>query len=758
MRRASGNLPADLTSFVGRRDELTRAKNLHSSSRLLTLTGMGGIGKSRFARQMASEVRRNYPDGVWLVELADLQHGALLAQTIGRALGIRDESSDPVGHLIQHLREQRLLLIIDNCEHLADSCAALISKVLSAAAGVRVIATSRQVLQVEGEQVFPVSSLVHEPRDGPTESMELFEERGSAADPDFNLTEENRDVVATICHRLGGLPLAIELAAARVRTFSPIEILERLSNTELLSTDDPTRPARHRTARAAIEWSLQLCTPEEQRTWEQLSVFSGGFTLDAAETVCRQEESAIASVLIGLVDKSIINRAHGVAGAHARYYMLEPVRQYAAERLAASSEERSVRRRHRDYFLALARRSCTDYCSSNDIEWFAATRQEHANVRAALEFSLAAPGERETGLEMATLLRPFWEQFGSLLEGYRWLTRGLEKSTEPTRIRASALLAAGILGFLLDDNDNARELLDEHLEITRKQQHPELATVALFCAALASFSEGDLKSALGHAEEAVQRGLEGDDAGVVAEAMALSAFYAFVAEDDRAEEMARRFVTYAEGCGSHLLTATALYLAGVNLWRRADINDAMATMREAIRLFQSFEQPGLIAVSTIQGLAWCASAEEPDRAATLFGAAKSMWQYSQMRMSEIATQDITATVESQLRQALGDLGFEQAVATGQELDFDDAVALALGSTAKPRKAPKDAVSRAGLTRREREIAALVADGLTNKEIATKLVISPRTADAHVEHILAKLGFRSRTQIASWFSRQEQLAG
>lgn len=754
--RAAGNLPADLTSFVGRRDELTRAKNLLAVTRLMTLTGMGGIGKTRFGRQLASEVRRNFPDGAWLVELADLRQGTLLAQTIGRTLGIRDESSDPVGHLVDHIRDQRLVLVLDNCEHLAESCAVLVGKLLQAAPMLRIIATSRHVLGVEGEQVFPVTALTNEPsEDGPTEAMELFEERASAADPNFRITEDNREAVAAICQQLEGLPLAVELASANIRMFSPAEILGRLQGAEVLSTAERTRPSRHRTLQAAIEWSDQLCTFEERRTWEQLSVFSGGFTVGAAEAVCidGDRESTTVAALMGLVDKSIVTRVHGTQGGSARYRMLETVREYAAEKLESSPEAHSVRRRHRDYFRQLALRSRSDYCSSRDTEWYATTRTEHANMRAALEFSLSSPQEYETALEMGTLLRPFWEHSGSVLEGYRWLKRGLREYRAPSRHRAAAQLAASILGFLIDDTENARRLLDEHLSLAARAGYDEFRAVASFSNALASFAAGDREKAFGHAQESVELGLDTNDPGAVAEAMALSAFCAFLIEDDHSEEVAERFVQYAEGHGAHLLKAVALFPLGAVRWRKSDVMSATTLMREAIRLYELFEHPGMVAVC-VEGLAWCAADDEPERAATLLGAAKSIWKYSQMRLPEIATRDVSSAVESRLRRELGDMGFEQALSTGGELTFEQAVALALGSPARRRAAKsKDGASRAGLTRREQEIAALVAEGLTNKEIAAKLVISHRTADAHVEHILAKLGFRSRAQIARWFSQQ-----
>ncbi|MFD2396624.1 LuxR C-terminal-related transcriptional regulator [Prauserella oleivorans] len=452
----------------------------------------------------------------------------------------------------------------------------------------------------------------------------------------------------------------------------------------------------------------------------------------------------------GLVDKSVLRRVDGPGEPRARYRMLEPVRQFAAEKLAATPDVDEVRRRHRDYFLALARRSVHDYCSSRDVEWYATTRREHPNIRQALAFSLSDPKEPDLAIEMATLLRPFWEQAGSVLEGYRWLRRALEHATDPTPQRASGLASASILGFLLGDDETARQLRVEHLELADHLGWDEPHTTALFASALEAFADGNVDTAFDEAERAVRQGLRHGDTGATAEAMALSALYAFILQSEQAEETATRFLTYAESQGAHLLKAIALYPLGAVRWLKGDVPAARSAMREAIKLYQLFDHPGMVAVC-VEGLAWSAARTEADLAAKLLGAARSIWKYSQMRLAEKAVQQVGQGVENRLRQELGDLAFEQQYSAGQELSFADAITLALGDPKQAGRNRKAPVPDAGLTRRERQVAALVAAGLTNKEIAAKLVISHRTADAHIEHIRAKLGVRSRTQIARWFS-------
>ncbi|MBH0118351.1 LuxR family transcriptional regulator [Rhodococcus sp. CX] len=761
--QSGGNLPVELTSFVGRRESITHAKNLFAPARLLTLTGMGGVGKTRFALRLAREIRRDFPDGAWLVELADLGQGSLLAPTIGRVLGLRDEWDDPAENLINHLRERRLLLILDNCEHLLDPCAELIDRILRATSAVKIIATSRQVLGLDGEQVFPVPPLAHTAAvTGINEAMQLFEERASAADPAFRITDDNRAAVERICRALEGLPLAVELAAANARTFNTIDIAEYLHSTEMLRATDRTRPTRHRTLAAAADWSYQLCTPDERHLWEQLSVFTGGFTIHAATTVglphttpedAVPEDTAhrdtVLRALIGLVDKSIITRIDAL-GPHSRYRMLEPVRQYGADKLAATPHAHHIRRRHRDYFFDLAQRSITDYCSDRDIDWYATTRAEHPNIRQALTYSLSDLDHPQIALEMATVLTPFWQQSGSVLEGYQWIRRALDLLTAPCRERAGGLATASILGFLLGKTDEARALLRDHRELIEQLGFDEVPVITLYASAFEIYEDGDIHGALAYAERAVDLGLDRANPGLVAEVMALSDLYAILIESERTEELAQRFLQFTERHGAHLLKAIALFPLGAVKWYEGDLGSAVSLMREAISLYQKFEQPGMVAVC-IEGLAWSAAGSDPERAARLLGAAGSLWQHSQMPLAQDAVHRVTSRIESDLRRSLGDTRFERIVKEGRELSFVESVDLALGTDVGTKSRPRNRASRAGLTRREEEIAALVADGLTNKQIATKLVISARTVDAHVEHILTKLGFRSRTQVARWLA-------
>ncbi|SNR96988.1 Predicted ATPase [Haloechinothrix alba] len=753
-----GNLPVELTTFVGRKDDLRRARTLLSSARLLTLTGPGGVGKTRLARQLAGDVHRAFAHGVWFVELADLRQGKLVVSSVANALGIRDESADPLVRLIDYLQDKQLLLVIDNCEHLADACAMLMGKLLAAAPQLRIVATSRHTLGLEGEQIFTVPSLTHESLSGePTEAMELFAERATSSDPDFIITPDNQQVVAAICRRLEGVPLALELAAARIRFLTPDEILERLDDTSLLTSDQHTRPTRHRALEAAIEWSYRLCSRAEHQVWEQASVFSGGFTLEAMEAViCTDTEDSgtLAWAMSGLVDKSIVSRMHGTHGKRARYQMLEIVRQFAAVRLAASPDAYAVRRRHRAHFAKLAERGSTDYCSPREKAWVSEVRAEHANLRAALEFSVSEPGEAAAALEMASALRPYWEHYGFMLEGFRWLSTALEKATSVTRSRARALANAGQLALLMDEKDTARRFIAEYRYTADQIDVDEFEGLALLTRALLSFSDGEREAALALAEDSAACSFQLNDIGTATEALFAAAFIAFLTKDERADELAHRLLNTAEELGAQLFRAVALWMVGLNHWRRTNYDRATETIREGVIQFEHFGHPGPIALC-IEGIAWtAASTGETERATKLVGAAKTIWKYSQMRLPEAMTAHIGVAVEEQLRRSLGQDAFAEQLATGKALSFDEAVSYALGDTMSAHAPHEQPPSATVLTRREHEIAALVAQGLTNKEIADKLVISRRTADSHVEHILRKLGFRTRTRIATWLSQME----
>ena len=474
------NLPQQVSSFIGRERELAAVATLLGVSRLVTLLGVGGLGKTRLALQVGAEVLDGYADGVWLVELAPLADERMLAQALASVLGVKEEAGRPVAEaLLQFVRDRQLLLVLDNCEHLALACARLAGELLRAGAKVRILATSREPLKVAGEALYQVSSLsVPDRRQRLAvsalvqyEAVRLFVDRAVAAQRGFELTAQNADAVAAICHRLDGIPLAIELAAARVRALAVGQIDARLSDRfRLLTGGDRTALPRQQTLRACIDWSYELLTEAEKRLLQRLSVFAGGWALEAAEHVCSGDgvdEGEILDLSASLSDKSLVVAEQ--AAGHSRYRLLQTVGQYAGEKLTEAGGGAGVRERHRDAFLALAEEAEPRLLGAEQAEWLRRLEVEHENLRAALDWSLRASGSRE-GLRICGALQRFWSMRGHFSEGREWYLRTLEKagSDEPTPERAKALNGAGVLACNQADYAAARKLHEEALDIRRQ--------------------------------------------------------------------------------------------------------------------------------------------------------------------------------------------------------------------------------------------------------------------------------------------------
>lgn len=771
-RAASGGaLPAELTSFVGRRRELSQARQLLGSSRMLTLTGVGGVGKTRLALRMAAEVRRTFPDGVWFVELAALHDARLLPHTVAQALGLRQVSADPAADLAAHLENQRLLVVLDNCEHLTEACAVLVSKLLAAAPELRVLAASRHMLGVEGEQILAVPPLsvpdevVLAGDATHYESVRLFLDRALAVAPRFEIVDGNRATVVELCRMLEGIPLAIELAAVWLRVLSPEQILERLEDRfRLLTGDRPGAPAGRQTLEATVGWSYDLCSPTEQVLWARLSVFAGGFDLEAAEDVCSGDgidRDEILELVAGLVNKSIIVRRQATDHTKAWYEMLEIVRQFGAARLDDADHRRALRIRHRDHYLALARRFEAESFGPDQTDWFIRLRHEHGNIRAALEFCLESADQAPAGLDIAAPLWFFWFT-GSRREGLHYLVRALELATDPNPRRATALWAAGYLALVTGDYDWMDTTLAEASELAERFDDDLLRARILECRGHARLYVGDFPTGIALLEDA-RAGFRsfGLPAGEF-NSLLLLALGTFLLDDPRDEDFSRQALALAERHGAMMSRAYALNSLGMARWRAGDCDGAVQDLLECVQYFRAHRD--LIGISFgIQALSWCAASQAPDgRAARLLGASQAVWRASrgQGRPDQPPPYArYAARSAARVRDAIGAARFERAFAEGASYTLDQAVALALGEDRGPGDRTAAASRRhadrsGGLTRRQLEIAGLLAEGLTNREIATRLVISPRTVETHVDHILNKLGMTSRAQVASWVAEQQ----
>ncbi len=768
-KREHSLLPVELTSFIGRRREVAEVKALLSEARLVTLAGVGGVGKTRLAMRIAADAGRTFPDGVWLVELAALDDPALLAQTVAEAMELLGQSErSPADALVEHLRDRRALLVLDNCGHLLDECANLCELLLRAAPGLRILATSLQALGVDGEQLLAVQPLSLPPATGRRlgtraiaqfDAVRLFVERARAVLPGFELTDANRDAVEGICRRLDGIPLALELAAVRLRALSVDQLLDRLDDRfRLLTGGSRAVVPRHRTLRALIDWSYELCSERERELWARISVFSGGLDLEAAEAVCSDDgpegSGAIAradvlDLVIGLVDKSVLIREEHPAGV--RYRLLETIRQYGRERLAASGQAGPFRRRHRDYFRDLAARARERLFDSEQLGHFIRLEAEHANLRTALAYSFAEPGshgepgDAAAGLTMATDLLYHWVT-NHLAEGRRWLDQGLAAYTRPDETRARALWAAAWVAILQAETGAAAKMLEEAGELgERLGQESILGHVALLSGMMAMY-RGDAEAAIDRYEEALARHRAvGDLPGIALGLIRLSLANAFVGDTDRAVALGEECVALCDEHGESAHKVYALIALAVAARQRGEGPRADAAAKQALRLALPLED-WVGAGLAMELIAWIAADRwRYARAARLLGVLETVWEtvgaplagYGYLlRYHEACVAD-TST-------ALGASAYADAVRRGAGLNPEEGTAYAL-----EERVAEPAANGSRLTPRETEIAALVAKGLTNKEIASSLVISQRTAEGHIEHILTKLGFTSRAQVAAW---------
>ncbi|SMD24679.1 Predicted ATPase [Kibdelosporangium aridum] len=772
-KRHGGNLPAETTSFVDRRKEIAEAKRLLSASRLLTLTGVGGVGKTRLAVRVAAAVRRAFADGVWLVELAHVRDGALVVHTVAQALEIHNDGGrEPLGLLVDVLRDRQVLLVLDNCEHLVHECATLVATVLHEATRLRILATSREVLRVPGEQVLPVGPLPVSEHNGtrPADAgsrdavVALFAERAVAVMPTFAVGSENKEHVAGICRRLDGIPLAIELAAARLRVLSADQILARLDDRFALLTAGPrTVSARHQTLQATIDWSFRLCTPAEQALWARASVFAGSFGLLAAEEICVSQDlpaGSVVDLLAGLVDKSILIRDDHSTGT--RYQFLDTLRQYGQRMLRQAGGLTWLRRRHADWYLHLAERGEREWFGPDQATWLQRLRLEHANLRLALEFCLATPERTQTALRLAAALHFYWHGCGFVAEGRHWLDRALAQDTEPSKARATALAINAHLAVLQGDASAATAMAQEAQDWAQSRgEQTVLAYLVFVQGAIARFS-GDIPRAQALLKDALARFEALDELNSTVIVAYVTLVGATVVQSDLARAIALGQYARAlcERHGEQWARAYTLYALSLAEWKQGELAQARTHARDGLRGMHTFNDTFGI-VLLVERLAWIAgTAGEHERAAVLLGAASTIWPRVGGQPLFGSQHYLAAheACEQQARRALGNHAYEIAFQRGTELSLDQATAYALGESPQPAPAAPSATNAeplAPLTRRERQVAELVAQGLSNKDIATRLVISQRTAEGHVERILTKLGFTSRTQLAAWVTTQHE---
>jgi predicted ATPase/DNA-binding XRE family transcriptional regulator len=696
-RQPPSSLPAPLTGFVGRERELAETRQLLERARLLTLVGPGGVGKSRLALEAARLRLGRHPDGIWLMDLAPLADPALLTRTVASVVGVIEGPRRSLeAALAWLLRERDLLLIFDNCEHLIEACAGLVDRLLRACPDLRVIATSREPLGIGGEQLYDVAPLTVPPEgEGDPERLRandaacFFVERARLARPTFALTEEIAEAVTTICRRLDGIPLALELAAARLRTMSPAEIAVRLDDRfALLANGQRTAQPRHRTLRGMVDWSWELLGEQERALLLRLAVFAGGWTREAAERVASDGSRAANedlpllatrdsqfATLDALVDRSLVV-SDDWRGSR-RYRLLDTIRSYAEERLRASGEEALVRTRHLDWAVRLAEQAEPRLWTFGQRSWLERLDLELPNLRAALTWSLES-GQTEAGSRVAASLWAFWERRGHLAEARQWLSPLLAAPAgELTVARAKVVAFTAYFAYLQGDLDAAVPLGDKALALTSAVDDPFAIVAVLLIQAVLASTGGDLDRSEAHLHEALARSREASlGFAVRISLMNLGELKRMRGDDQQAAALLEECLALSDAAGDAYPQGYTLMSLGHLRLHQGDLVAAGRWFGRALTLWNDLDDVHTVPHG-LEGLAWTAAAAgRSERAACLLEIAAEMreavggtiyphWQADHQRATETA------------RTALGEAAFAAAVATGRALTPDQAIAYAL---------------------------------------------------------------------------------
>jgi predicted ATPase/DNA-binding CsgD family transcriptional regulator len=791
-----GNLPGTVSTFVGREQECAEVAHLLRTTRLLTLVGTGGAGKTRLAQHVAATLADEYADGVWFVELAPLADPALVAQAAARSLGVREQAGrSVVAALEETLARYQALLVLDNCEHVIDASARLADAVLRAGPGLRILATSREPLNVAGEVIWrvpPLGLTGGDGDDGCGDAVRLFLDRARASAAAFALDEANHDAVVEICQRLDGLPLAIELAAARVRLLSPREIADRLDDRfRLLVGGSRTAPPRQQTLAAAVDWSYDQLSEPEQRLFQRASVFADGFSLSALEAIAEPDERPdVLDLVSRLVDRSLI--VVDTTGAETRYRLLETLRAYAHRRLVASGEEGAVQRRLVDWMLDQSQRADAAYHGPEQGRWLRWAEHEHGNLRVVLRW-LAAERETDDLLRLVAALWWPWTQRGHWQEAQHWFQQclTLPGASARTATRARLLAAAGAIAVIGGgDAAEARRRLEEAIAIGLEVDDPVTIFNArgLLNGVLAIRDGSDLGQVEARAFELLDYVRTAGIAWGENRALVTLAEVAFKRGDlEAGEARLNEAASVARSAQDGWSLAMTVGTLGDVERARGQHTKAGLLYEQSLALFADIgladhpiERPyllhnlGYVALAAGQtdlawerfagavfgnrragdrrGMAECligfgataAADGDAERAAQLFAAGEAALAAVRAQVWHSNRRDYDRWREV-ARQQIGQAAFDRAWTVGATCSVDDAIELAERRPAKRAVAPSAA---GGLTPREHEVARLAASGLSNRQIGQMLVITEKTAANHVQRVLDKLGVHSRTQLAA----------
>jgi predicted ATPase/DNA-binding NarL/FixJ family response regulator len=757
--RRLGNLPAEATTFIGRRRELSAIREKLAGARLITLVGPGGVGKTRLAIRAATDLGRAFPGGAWLVELAEVRDPGLVGNAVMASLDLRDQTAmEPRALVLAHLRDKQLLLVVDNCEHLLEATARLVHDVITRAPGVRVIATSREPLSVPGEHLVAVPPLeLPSPQSSAplaqlrqNEAVLLFTERAVAASGQFELTASNRAAVVDLCRRLDGLPLAIELAAVRTRVLTVEQTRDRLTDRfTLLTGGGRVALPRHQTLQTAIDWSYQLLTPMEQALLRRFCVFAGRFTLEDAEAVCSSGDvlkSSALELLSSLVDKSLVVK-EDIRGV-ACYRLHETMREYSGLKLDQAGEHDLTDARCLQHYEARCRQSAAE-ARSRIVDWLAWMDVEIDNIRSVLRQCLAR-GDLERGIGIAASLDWYWATRATT-EGARWLDELLAAGQDRVEPHARAHFVRGFLAVLQSDPTVSRPALQRAAGAAMKSGQAALLSASLALMSVAENMAGDRTAAERSLREA---GAVSDDGHEVAARLALLQAKAlngmFAGDLDAVMAASTEGARLSREVGDLYALDMMLMSQGGAALVAGDLEGSKPPYVEALRIARQIDDR--VAQFYLLAAIGCVAAGSGQTriAAQLLGAAEATRADAGASIIPFLAPLLDQAEETVIAE-LGKSRFEAEFEAGKQMSRPSAVALALGEPRHVRRGPAANGSTAPLAKREVQVARLVADGLTNKEIGARLFISENTVESHVRSILNKLGFSSRAQIAAWMA-------